>query len=57
MASEPGGRPYRGLLVDWGGVMTSDVFDTFRAFCESEGLAPDAIRRQRSAMTAPAASC
>ncbi len=44
MASEPGGRPYRGLLVDWGGVMTSDVFDTFRAFCESEGLEPDAIR-------------
>ena len=35
---------YGGLLVDWGGVMTSNVFDTFRAFCESEGLEPDAIR-------------
>lgn len=37
-------QPYQGLLVDWGGVMTSNVFDTFRAFCESEGLEPDAIR-------------
>jgi putative hydrolase of the HAD superfamily len=34
---------YRGLLVDWGGVMTTDVFDAFRAFCEQEGLAPDAV--------------
>jgi epoxide hydrolase-like predicted phosphatase len=39
---------YRGLLVDWGGVMTSNVFDTFRAFCESEGLAPDTIREKFS---------
>jgi epoxide hydrolase-like predicted phosphatase len=35
---------YRGLLIDWGGVLTSNVFDSFRAFCESEGLATDAIR-------------
>lgn len=41
MASEDG--HYRGLLVDWGGVLTTDVFDSFRAFCELEGLAPDAI--------------
>ncbi len=41
MASEDG--RYRGLLVDWGGVLTSDVFESFRAFCELEGLAPDAI--------------
>jgi putative hydrolase of the HAD superfamily len=32
-----------GLLVDWGGVMTTSVFDTFRVFCESEGLSPEAI--------------
>jgi hypothetical protein len=25
---------YRGLLVDWGGVLTSDLFDSFRAFSE-----------------------
>jgi putative hydrolase of the HAD superfamily len=41
MACEDG--YYRGLLVDWGGVLTTDVFDSFRAFCELEGLAPDAI--------------
>ena len=35
---------YRGLLVDWGGVMTTNLFDSFRAFCEREGLSPDAVR-------------
>jgi epoxide hydrolase-like predicted phosphatase len=44
MASENG--VYRGLLVDWGGVMTSDLFASFRAFCEQEGLEPDTIRRR-----------
>ena len=33
----------RGLLVDWGGVMTTNVFDSFRAFCEQEGLDPEAV--------------
>ena len=46
MASENGPTCYRGLLVDWGGVMTSDVFDTFRAFCELEGLEPDTLRQR-----------
>jgi putative hydrolase of the HAD superfamily len=40
MASSP---PYAGLLVDWGGVMTSSVFGTFQAFCESEGLSPETV--------------
>lgn len=44
MASENGSYP--GLLVDWGGVMTGDVFDTFRVFCEVEGLEPDALRER-----------
>jgi putative hydrolase of the HAD superfamily len=39
-----GSENYEGLLVDWGGVLTSDVFDSFRAFCELEGLEPDAVR-------------
>jgi epoxide hydrolase-like predicted phosphatase len=34
----------RGLLVDFGGVLTTDVFTSFREFCEAEGLLPDAIR-------------
>lgn len=32
-----------GLLVDWGGVMTTDLFASFAAFAESEALAPDAV--------------
>lgn len=36
---------YAGLLVDWGGVMTTDVFASFAAFAEAEGLAPDAVAR------------
>jgi len=43
MASENWG--YRGLLIDYGGVLTTDVFASFSAFCEREGLEPDAISR------------
>jgi epoxide hydrolase-like predicted phosphatase len=32
--------PIRGLLVDWGGVMTTNLFSSFSAFCETEGLDP-----------------
>src|SRR5947209_1973696 len=35
--------PYRGLLIDYGGVLTTDLFDSFRAFCEVEGLEAEAI--------------
>jgi epoxide hydrolase-like predicted phosphatase len=34
-----------GLLVDWGGVMTTDVFASFAAFCAREGLAADTVMR------------
>ncbi|MGI8507046.1 MAG: HAD family hydrolase [Solirubrobacteraceae bacterium] len=34
---------HRGLLVDWGGVMTSNVFDAFKAFCVGEGLSPETV--------------
>src|SRR5437764_9479670 len=40
MADEP---PRRGLLVDFGGVLTTDVFLSFQAFCEAEGLSPDTV--------------
>jgi epoxide hydrolase-like predicted phosphatase len=33
-----------GLLMDWGGVLTTDLFEAFATFCDAEGLAPDAIR-------------
>jgi putative hydrolase of the HAD superfamily len=32
-----------GLLVDWGGVMTSNLMASFAAFCEAEGLDPSAL--------------
>jgi putative hydrolase of the HAD superfamily len=37
---------YLGLLVDWGGVLTSNLFASFSAFCEAEGLEPDTIGRR-----------
>ncbi len=37
---------YQGLLVDWGGVLTSNLFESFSAFCESEGLEPNTIGRR-----------
>ena len=36
----------RGLLVDFGGVLTTDVFASFRKFCEAEGLRPDTVRER-----------
>jgi putative hydrolase of the HAD superfamily len=33
-----------GLIFDYGGVLTTDVFASFRAFCEAEGLSPDTVR-------------
>ena len=41
MASEPPTRT--GLLIDWGGVLTGNLFSSFNAFCAAEGLEPDAI--------------
>ena len=35
----------KGLLVDFGGVLTTNVFDSFRAFCEREGLDPNTVKR------------
>jgi epoxide hydrolase-like predicted phosphatase len=36
-------EPRTGLLVDWGGVMTTNLFASFSAFCEAEGLDRDAL--------------
>jgi putative hydrolase of the HAD superfamily len=35
----------RGLLVDYGGVLTTNVWDSFRAFCDAEGLDRDEVKR------------
>jgi epoxide hydrolase-like predicted phosphatase len=33
-----------GLLMDWGGVLTTDVFASFSAFCAAEGLEVDTVK-------------
>jgi epoxide hydrolase-like predicted phosphatase len=40
---EANGR-FTGLLVDWGGVMTTNLFASFAAFCEAESLDPQRLR-------------
>jgi putative hydrolase of the HAD superfamily len=35
-----------GLLVDFGGVLTTNVFDSFAEFCRDEGLPPDTVRER-----------
>jgi epoxide hydrolase-like predicted phosphatase len=47
MDSDGRGR-YRGLLVDYGGVLTSNLFQSFRAFCELEGLSPETLGQRLS---------
>jgi putative hydrolase of the HAD superfamily len=47
VASEATGDGHRsGLLVDYGGVLTTDLFASFRSFCDQEGLEPEAIGRR-----------
>jgi putative hydrolase of the HAD superfamily len=33
----------RGLLIDFGGVLTTDLFASFGAFCTAEGIDPDRV--------------
>ena len=33
-----------GLIVDYGGVLTTDIFVSFRRFCEAEGLDAETVR-------------
>lgn len=35
---------YRGLILDFGGVVTTDFYGALSAFCVREGLPPDAIK-------------
>ena len=34
------------LLVDWGGVLTTNLFTSFGAFCTDEGLAPETLAQR-----------
>jgi putative hydrolase of the HAD superfamily len=41
-----GSEHYRGLLVDYGGVLTSNLFESFRSFCEREGIEPNEVAQR-----------
>jgi epoxide hydrolase-like predicted phosphatase len=41
-----GWHPVKGLRVDYGGVLTTSVWDSFRAFCDAEGLDREEVKRQ-----------
>ena len=43
MAREEHAR-HTGLLLDWGGVMTTNLFSAFGAFCAAEGVEPGLLR-------------
>jgi putative hydrolase of the HAD superfamily len=34
----------KGLLIDWGGVLTTDLFASFASFCQAEGLEAAKVR-------------
>src|SRR4051812_46598850 len=38
-------KDHTGLLLDWGGVMTTNMFAAFGAFCATEGVEPDLLRQ------------
>jgi epoxide hydrolase-like predicted phosphatase len=44
-AAPPDGQPRRGLLIDFGGVLTTSVFASFAAFEQAEGLDRLAVAR------------
>jgi epoxide hydrolase-like predicted phosphatase len=35
----------KGLLVDYGGVLTTNVWDSFRAFCDAEGIDRERVKQ------------
>src|SRR3954466_11121961 len=39
------GSDHTGLLLDWGGVMTTNLFAAFGTFCRTEGVEPDLLRQ------------
>lgn len=43
MATDP--APRTALLVDWGGVLTTNLFTSFGLFCNDEGLAPETLAK------------
>jgi epoxide hydrolase-like predicted phosphatase len=53
MATEPdsvgaGAGERSALLIDWGGVLTSNLFDSFRDYCQRANIDPQALRSRFS---------
>jgi epoxide hydrolase-like predicted phosphatase len=48
MAAESNGATRSGLLIDWGGVLTSNLFHSFREFCVRMGIDPQTLRERFS---------
>jgi putative hydrolase of the HAD superfamily len=44
MAADANGLARRGLLIDWGGVLTSNLFSSFRDFCVRMDVDPQTLR-------------
>lgn len=42
--AETNGTVRTGLLIDWGGVLTSNLFHSFRDFCVQAGVDPQTLR-------------
>jgi len=40
----PPPRSHTALIVDFGGVLTTDIWSAFASFCSAEGLAPETVR-------------
>src|SRR3954468_4486579 len=47
MPGDPSSPPHRytALLLDFGGVMTTSVWDSFADFCRAKGLEEDTVKR------------
>lgn len=48
MAAESNGATRNGLLIDWGGVLTSNLFHSFREFCVRMDIDPQTLRKRFS---------
>jgi putative hydrolase of the HAD superfamily len=48
MAAESNGATRSGLLIDWGGVLTSNLFHSFREFCVRMDIDPQTLRERFS---------
>src|SRR5207253_1305398 len=44
VGARPGSGEMKGLLVDFGGVLTTSVWESFSAFCEAEGLDESTVK-------------